>query len=320
MLRAQQLPLLAVFAHVCRQRSLTKAASVLGISKSVVSANIRALEQVLGARLLERTTRRVAPTQTGEAVLAAAERLLAAADEVGAIAESEHNVPTGTLRVAAPVDLGALLVAPAVARLCAKYSGLRAELVLSDSRIDPIAHQFDAMLLVNVPKDSSLVTTQLASDTEIIVASPELAKEWQTAKQPRDLTGAPWISHTSIPINTRARFRNRRGTLQQIVPREARIVTNTADSIRSLVVASAGFAVVPSQVVLDDMRAGRVVRVLSDWSGRTVRVHLCLPSGRHSPRRVVAFVEELRAVFGLSGLKAQYTGAAPRHELRYPPR
>ena len=319
MLRPQQLPLLAIFARVCREGSITSAAKALGLSKSVVSAHIRTLEQSLGTRLLERTTRRIALTQAGEAVLDAANRVVAAADEVRSIAESQREVPTGVLRVAAPVDLGALLVAPAVARLCLRYRGLRAELLLSDGKTDPIAQQLDAMLSVNVPKDSTLISTQLATDVEIIVASPELAREWATAKQPKDLAGARWVSHSSIPGSARRRFRNERDAAQQVATHEPHIVVNTADAMRSLIVAGAGFGVLPSQVVHDDMGAGRIVRVLPEWRGRTVRVHLCLPSRRHPPRRVVAFVEELRAMFALSGLKTQYL-AAPRHDLRYPSR
>ncbi len=319
MLRAQHLPLLAIFAQVCRDGSLTAAAQSLGLSKSVVSSHLRNLEEVLDVRLLERTTRRLSLTQAGDTVLAAATRMLAAADEVSRIGEIQRQAPTGTLRVAAPVDLGALLVAPAVARLCAQHPKLQAELVLSDDRTDFFAERLDAMLTVNVPKDSSLVSTRLASDVEIIVSAPELAERWRDAKQPKDLMGAPFIAHTHIPSGNRRHFRNTRGTKQQITPSQPRIVANTTDAIRSLVVAGIGLAVVPSQVVHEDIIAGRIVRMLPDWRGRTVHVHLCRPSQQHPPPRVAAFVRELRSVFALTGFRAQYADAAPRHALRYPP-
>jgi DNA-binding transcriptional LysR family regulator len=318
MLLPRHLPLLATFVQVCRDGSFTKAAHSLSISKSLVSVHLRLLEQALGARLIERTTRRVALTQTGQGVLAAADRMLSAATEVSRIAEAEHDVPTGVLRVGAPVDLGALLVAPAVSRLCGRFPELRAEIVLSDDKTDPITHRLDALLSVNVPKDSTMVSTRLGSDVEVIVASPELAKKWQSASQPKDLASAPWVAHPAIPVSARHKFRNQRGTLQRLAPSEARVVANTGDAIRSLVVGGAGFAVVPSQMVFDDLRTGRMVRVLPDWKGRKVTVHACLPSRTHAPARVIFFLEELRAVFSITGFEAQYSGVAPRHALRYP--
>jgi DNA-binding transcriptional LysR family regulator len=318
MLSPRNLPLLATFVQLCREGSFTKAASALSISKSLVSTHLRQLEAVLGARLVQRTTRRLSLTQVGQEVLEAADRMLSAASEVSRIAEAKQDMPSGVLRVAAPVDLGALLVAPAVARLCSRFPELRAELVLSDAATDPIAHRLDALLSVNVPKDSGMVSTRLGTDIEVIVAAPALAKEWQSASQPKDLAGASWVSHPSIPPSARHQFRNQRGSVQRMAPMTARILANTGDAIRSLVVGGAGFAVVPSQMVAEDMRTGRMVRVLPDWRCRKVTVHACLPSRSHPPARVRFFLEELRAMFRLSGFEAQYAGGAPRHALRYP--
>ncbi|HVZ34961.1 MAG TPA: LysR family transcriptional regulator [Polyangiaceae bacterium] len=317
MLSPRHLPLIATFVQVCRDGSFTKAAHSLSLSKSLVSTHLRLLEEALGARLLERTTRRLALTQTGHDVLTAADRMLCAANEVAQIAESKQEVPRGVLRVAAPVDLGALLVAPAVARLCSLYPELRAELVLTDEKTDLIAHRLDAMLSVNVPKDSRLVSTQLGEDMEIIVAAPRLARRWRAANQPKDLAGAPWIAHPAIPASNRHQFRNTRGALQRLAPKEARILANTGDAIRSLVVGGAGFAVVPAQMVADDLQSGRMVHVLPEWRGRKVLVHACIPSGTHPPARVTLFLQELRSAFRATGFEAQYAAGAPRHPLRH---
>lgn len=171
--------------------------------------------------------------------------------------------------------------------------------------------------MVNVPRDSALISTHLGSDFEIIVASSELARRWQAATQPRDLAGAPWVAHPSIPGSARHQFRNERGTLQRLAPSEPRIRANTSDAIRSLVVGGAGLAVVPSQMVLEDIQNGRMVRLLPEWKGRSVRFHVCMTSRRHPPARVTLFVEELRAVFKVTGFEAEYRGAAPRHTSRH---
>lgn len=316
MLSTRHLPLLVTFVQVCRDRSFTAAARSLSISKCLVSTHLRQLEDALGVRLLDRTTRRAALTQAGQDVLAAAERMVSAAADVSRIVESKQHAPTGVLKVGAPVDLGALIVAPAVARLCALHPELRAELVLSDGRTDPIEHHLDAVLTVNAPKDSGLISTRLGNDVEIIVASPSLARTWDAATEPKHLANAPWIAHPSIPISARHNFRNQRGAQQRLAPTEARVLANTGDAIRSLVVGGAGFAVVPQQMVADDLRSGRMLRVLPKWTGRRIVVHACVPSRSHPPPRVKLFIAELRNVFRVSGFEAQYASAAPRHPLR----
>jgi DNA-binding transcriptional LysR family regulator len=297
MLAPRHLPLLGTFVQVCRDGSFTKAARTLSTSKSVVSAHLRALEDALGARLLERTTRRVALTQIGRDVLAVAERIVSATVEVANIAEASRDVPTGVLRVGGPVELGVSLVAPAIARLRAKFSGLRAELVLTDDKMDPIAHRLDAMVSVNVAQDSTFASTQLGSDVEVIVAAPDLARRWHTAAQPRDLTEAPWVVHSAVPTGPKYQWRNTRGTVQWITFPEVAIAANTSAAVRSLVAESAGVAVIPAPLVAEDIRLGRMVRILPDWRGRTVRVHVCLPSNSHQPTRVTLFLVELEAVF-----------------------
>jgi len=131
----QQLALLAVFAEVCHQGSITAAARSLGLSKGVVSTHVRTLESHLGVRLLNRTTRRLSVTDSGDAVLVLANRIVASADEVQAVADAQRNEPTGTLRVAATLDMGARFVAPAFAELARSHPALRAQLLLD--RVPP---------------------------------------------------------------------------------------------------------------------------------------------------------------------------------------
>jgi len=311
MLSPRHLHLFATFIQVCRDGSFTQAARKLSISKSLVSSHLRTLEDVLGARLLERTTRRVALTQVGQDVLAAADRMMLAAEDVVSIAESQSGVPSGVLRVAAPVYLGTLMIAPALARLCSRYPGLRAELVLNDAKTDPIVHRLDATISVNVPQDTAVTSLQLASDVEILVASPELAERWQTATQPKDLAAAPWVAHSYIPAGAQYQFRNQRGTQQRLVAPQATVSANASDAVRALVASGAGFAVLPLQPVLEDMRAGRIVRVLPQWKGRVIRIHVCLPSQKHPPARVTFFLEELRIAFDGFGLEKNAAAAAP---------
>jgi DNA-binding transcriptional LysR family regulator len=298
----RHLHLLATFVEVCREGSFTKAALRLGISKSIVSGQVRMLEDTLGARLLERSTRQLALTQIGREVLGAAERMLSAAGDVANIAESKRTVATGVLRVAAPIYLGEFFVAPAVARLVSRFRELRAELMLSDEKTDPIALQLDVVLSVNAAQDPNLVSTPLAKDLEIIVCAPDLAGEWRDATQPNELLAAPWVVHSCIPAGTQHRFRNQRGSQQTFSPPQPTIRANTLDALRALIANGAGVGILPALVVAEDIRAGHMVRLLPDWQGRALVIHAWLPSDKHPTARVTLFLEELRAAFDGFGL------------------
>lgn len=303
-MKIQNLPLLAVFAEVCHRGSITAAAGSLKLSKSVVSTHLRTLEEELGTRLLNRTTRQLSLTGPGAGVLHLAEQILAAAAEVAAVAEAQRDEPTGTMRIAATLDLGARFVAPVIAALVRAHPGLRAELLLDDERVDPIANRLDAMVRLGVPADSSLTVKHLATDREVLVASPALRDAWKKkAHTPRELEAAPWVLHAALAGAARQRFQHRDGPVQDVKISEPRATANTSDGVRELVAGGAGFAVMPRHLVADDLRAGRLVHVLPHWRARTIRIDLLLPSRHHQPRRLVLFIEALQAYLAKAGLR-----------------
>jgi DNA-binding transcriptional LysR family regulator len=305
----RDLPLLVTFARVCREGSITAAARTLGLSKSVVSTQLKALEAALGGRLLHRTTRRLEPTQAGFDLLAVAERVAAATDEARAIVEAQRGTPTGTLRVASTHDLGARFVTPAVARMCAAHAELRAEIILDDAIIDPVAHRLDAMVRLGVPADSSLVAKRLADDVEVVVASPALAERWRHADEPRALAAAPWVAHASFVQTKRYRFRRTDGTTQELSIPLPRAVANTTAALRELIVGGVGLGILPSHRLVDDLAAKRVERLVSPWSGRAIGVYLLYESARNPARRITLFAEELQRGFAAEGF-------APRRGAR----
>ena len=304
----QQLALLAVFAEVCHQGSITAAARSLGLSKGVVSTHVRTLESHLGVRLLNRTTRRLSVTDSGDAVLVLANRIVASADEVQAVADAQRNEPTGTLRVAATLDMGARFVAPALAELARSHPALRAQLLLDDHLIDPVVNRLDATVRVGVQADSSLTARLLATDTEIIVVAPSLRAAWPKVRKPADLTAAPWIIHSAIAEQATQRFTSVQGQHADLKLRNVRIVANTTDAIRVLVTAGAGFAVLPRHMVASDLRERRMLQILPKWIRRKIRIDLLLPSRNNPPRRVVVFSETLRKILAHAGLRPTTPG------------
>lgn len=297
----RELPLLVTFAAVVRRASFTAAARELGLSKSTVSEQIRALEERCGVRLLERTTRRVRPTQVGEQVLQTAVTVADAPRTLDATLESHRGVPVGVLRVASTQDLGPRLVAPLVARMAAQYPGLRVELVSDDNPRDMIGEGCDLAVRLGAPGRQGRVAVRLLRVPEPIVAAPALADAWAHARRPRDLRGAPWVHHALLPSTEVMSFVGPRGARDEVtVVRRAQ--ANTGEGVRVLLVHGAGFGVLPEYLVADDLRRGALVRVCPEWIWKVVTVYAELPPGRQRPRRAQLFLDALKQALGAGAL------------------
>ncbi|MFV8751665.1 LysR family transcriptional regulator [Nannocystaceae bacterium ST9] len=305
MLNARDLPLLVVFASVVRTGSFTAAARALGVSKSVVSEQVRLLEDRLGARLLERTTRRVQITELGTAVFGSAELVERELRELDARLEDDRKAPRGQLRVATTHDLGHQLVAPIAATLALRHPELTIDIVADDAPHDLIAGRFDLALRLGKPSDSSLTARRLLDVPEPIVAAPELASAWAGALRPRDLQGAPWVRHSLVSGPT-MRFSGPRGQVDEIGPR-VRVQANSGQALRSLLLAGAGLGVLPSAMIADELASGRLRRVCPGWIWKTVTLYALFPSSKHRRRAVEVFVAELRE--RLQTVKSQWSAA-----------
>jgi DNA-binding transcriptional LysR family regulator len=292
MLSPRDLPLVPVFVAVAEAGSFTAAARKLGLAKSVVSEHVRSLEQRCGVRLMERSTRRLRLTQVGEQVLDAAKDVLASVRSLEQVVEGHREAPSGTLRVTLPLDpaLSAML-APIAAELTKQHRELRVELTLDDAVHDLVTEGLDVALRLGAVAESSYVVRRLASEPEIIVASPELADELGPSAAPRDLGGVPWVVHSALPARSSRIFRNLQGEKVQ-VSSHVTSSTNTVVAMRDLLLAGAGFGVLPQHVVRDDVLAGRLRHVCPSWFQRRLVLHALLPT-RQAPPRVRALLDRL---------------------------
>src|SRR5262245_39048778 len=178
MISPRDLPLLPVFVAVATAGSFTAAARKLGLAKSVVSQHVRTLEERCGVRLMERSTRRLHLTQVGERVLDAANDVLASVRSLEQVVEGHRDAPTGILRVTAPLDPAlSAMITPIAAALTRRYSALSLDLLLDDAVHDLVEEGFDLALRLGAVTESSYVVRRLASEPEIIVASPLVADE-----------------------------------------------------------------------------------------------------------------------------------------------
>ncbi len=301
MFGVRDLPLLPVFAAVVRCGSFTAAARELGLAKSVVSQHVRTLEERCGARLIERTTRRLRVTQLGEQVLAAAAAVVDSVREVGRVLEAHAEAPSGTLRVTAPHDLGRLVATPAAARLALAHPALRIDLTFDDAPREVIAEGFDVALRLGPMRASSLVVRRLGSEPEIIVGSPALAARYLDAARPGELRDAPWVAHSLLARRRVWAFRSELGDVDEIAV-EPRALASASAPVCDLVIAGVGFAALAQHVVARDVAVGRLQRVCPGWFRNVLSLHALLPA-RQAPPRVRLFLSHATDLIGELGFR-----------------
>lgn len=288
-LRAQ-LGRVVIFTHVVQRSSFSAAARELQLSPSLVSEAVSELEEELGVRLLERTTRKLRLTQHGEMLFARSEQLLA--ELGGALAElrSSSGRAAGVLRITSTSVLVPRLVGPVLADLLRGH-GIRSELVADDQRRDLVAEGFDAGVRVGVPADSDLIARSIGSIRDVVVAAPSVV-EGVDLRDFDQVRALPWIMHKALPRAVRLSDSEGRPRTLRIEPD---IVVTTAEAQRTLLLAGAGASVAVGMLVQDDVDRGDLVRLLPEYELSALQVFVLLPSVRQLPLRTRLFVDALVA-------------------------
>lgn len=289
---------MAVFAQVVEAESFTGAATRLGMSKSAVSKAISGLEDRLGARLLNRTTRRLALTEVGRAFYERCARIVAEAEEAELAVTRLQDVPRGTLRVNAPVSFGILHLGPALAAFMCRYPELAVEIELVDRFVDVIEEGYDVVVRIaeSLP-DSSLIARRITDNEMIICASPEYWARRGRPRAPEDLAGHDCITYAYERTPNEWPFVSAGGERRMVRVR-GRLHTNNGDV--ALRAALAGIAVIrtPRFIGGPDLAAGRLEEVLADAKPPPSRVFAVYPHNRHLSAKVRAFVDFLLERFG----------------------
>jgi DNA-binding transcriptional LysR family regulator len=283
------------FARVVEARSFTRAAALLGVSKSVVSARVAALEQQLKVRLLHRTTRKLALTPDGLALYQRCAPLLAAADEAAAAARGTGDTPRGLLRVNAPFVFAQDYLAAPVAAYLAQHPDVRVELTLSDRQIDLVEEGVDvAIRIVPSLKPGGLVARRLARDHTVLCASPAYLSRKGTPRAPADLLDHDCLIYSLLKVADEWRFRNPGGKDIYSVPVEGRFAAASGAILRQAALAGVGVAVLPRFMAAGHLTAGRLQPVLKDcFAGTELGIHAVYPEGPRPPSKVRAFVDLL---------------------------
>ena len=280
---------LAVFAAVLEAGSLAGAGRRLRRSAPAVTRVLAALEARLGVRLVERTTRRLAPTEAGRRLALPARRALAAYDEA-LQAVADDGALRGLLRVTAPVVFGRRHVAPVVASFLETHPQVSAEVELADRNIDLIAHEVDVAVRIGSLADSTLVVRRVGQVGRLAVASPGYLERHGTPARPRDLAGHAILHSTGVPAAPVWRFAA--GTAADRAVRLApRFTVNEIEAVLAAACAGRGIARPLSYQVADELADGRLVRLLRDYEPAPAPVHLVVPSARHMAPTVRGFLD-----------------------------
>ena len=282
---------MAVFVRAVEAGSFSAAARTLNLTPSAVSKQIGRLEDRLGARLLNRTTRRLSLTEAGDDYFQRATRILAdIADAERAVALS-HEAPRGVLRVSASIAFGQTQLVPLVSEFLARYPEIQVELNLSDHVIDLVDAGVDVAIRVAALPDSSHIARRIASERRIVCAAPSYLARHGTPQSPEDLAGHNCLIYSTIATED-WRFRGPDG------PRSVKVasnfVANGGEAVRDLAIAGLGLARLATFLVGPAIRDGRLVPVLTDFEERQeTAIHAVYPHRRHLSPKVGAFVDFL---------------------------
>ncbi len=281
---------LATFATAVRTGSFAAAARVLGITPAMVGRRIQGLEQRYGARLIERTTRAQRLTEAGETFLARAEAVLDAAAELDDAMSAGPGRLEGRIRMTGPATLGVHSLAGIVARFQAANPAVTVEMILADRRMDLIADGFDFAVRVAELQSSSMIARRIGTYRLMLVASPAYVEKYGAPASPGDLSSARCL--INLNMTPRNRWPLSRGGEQVIAEVEGGLQIDNGEALLVATLEGAGISYMPTDLVHEDLAAGRLVPVLAGWQMLTLPIYLVHPS-RRVPRRVSVLMETL---------------------------
>ncbi|HEU4352020.1 MAG TPA: LysR family transcriptional regulator [Burkholderiales bacterium] len=285
-----------VFAQVVESGSFAKAAARLSLSTSATSRHVAELEAHLQNRLLNRTTRRVSLTESGRAFYERAVQLLADLEEAEQEAARAAVVPRGTIRLTTSVNFGVRHLAPAIAEFLARHAEVRFDVSLSDRVIDLIEEGFDLAVRIGTAGSENVVARKLGETRLVPCASPQYLSAHPTPKTPEDLAAHNCFTYEYVTPRNVWRFRDAPGA-ERAVRIAGTLHSNNGDLLAEIAARGCGIVFEPAFIVGPDVRAGRLVPLLQEFTPPPVPIYAVYPSRKHLSAKVRTFVEFLVARF-----------------------
>lgn len=278
----------SIFICVVQAGSFTQAAKKLGMPNSTVSQKVSSLEKRLGTTLIQRTTRKLNVTPAGQAFfkkcILGIEEIKAAEEEIAAT----QGEPQGLLRVTAPVELGASVLADVISQYMSKYPKVRVEVILSDRRVDLLSESVDLAIRAGELKDSTLIARKIGSGCFIPLAAPKYLKAHGTPAHPRELSSHQCLQFT--PVGTEEwKLVGPKGSLNVGLP--GKVMVNDLSAIRRMALLGDGIAMLPTHFVVNEVKAGKLVRILPEWRSVLSPLHFVYPAQKFVTSKLSAFMD-----------------------------
>ena len=284
---------IATFLAVAETLSFSKAGKDLRLSRATVGAQVQDLEQRLGIRLFQRTTRRVALTEAGNAYRQALAGVLPQIREAERAATAFQDEAIGRLRISVPPDLGEGHIVPVVNEFLALNPAVAIELDLSLEAVDLVAQGFDLAVRGTISVEPNVVTRQIGSSPIVVCASPAYLARHGMPTHPEDLTQHACLHFSKLRWGRVWHFRRANSGIDEPtlrVPIMPRLECNDGRSLLAAAVEGGGVTLGAAFVVGPALRQGRLVPILADWHVASIPIHAVYPASRHIARKVRSFV------------------------------
>ncbi len=288
------------FATVVDQGGFTDAARKMGISKSAVSKHVSSLEGRLGARLLNRTTRRVSPTEIGLAYYDRARRVLNDAGEADSLVTSMQGVPSGQLQVSVETDFGVNLLSPVIGDFLQEFPDINVNMELNNRYVELISEGFDLAIRIGEQEDNTLRTRKLAETEKCMVGAPSYFEKYGRPERIDDLNDHKLLHYSNESSAAVWKLTSPSGEQRQ-VRTAGWLSVNDGQSLLNAAVSGLGVAYLPSFIYADALEKGLVVKAIPDLPVECQGIYVVYPPGRYVQPKVRAFIDFLIRSFADKG-------------------
>lgn len=287
---------MTVFAKVVEQGSFARAAERLSISTSACSRQVAELEAHLDTRLLNRTTRRLSLTESGQGFYERCVQMLADLEDAEQAAAESAAKPRGTIRLTTSINFGVRHVSPAIGAFLVKYPEVKFDVSLSDRIVDLVEEGYDLAIRIGSAGGETVVARKLGEARMVACAAPAYLKAHGAPKAPEDLARHPCLTYEYMPVRNVWSFRGKDGR-EHAIRVAGPLHSNNGDLLAAAAVAGVGIAYEPEFILGPDLRAGRLVPILTSYTAPLGPIYAVYPSRRYLTAKVRAFVDFLAQRF-----------------------
>jgi DNA-binding transcriptional LysR family regulator len=282
---------LTAFVRVVDSGGFSAAGRHLNMSTTMVSNHVQSLEDRLGARLLNRTTRKVSLTEVGKTYYDRCTQILADLEQADDIAGSSQSTPRGTLRIHTATHI-VPFIAPVVAEFLASYPEVKVELTMGEQNVDMIEERIDVVIRLSPPPDSSLITRSLATWRHVLCCSHGYLERHPRPQQLAELAEHNCVRHMLYPYQDEWRFVDRKGA-PAAVRVSGNLFTNSGETVRVAALQGAGICLLPGFLIHNDLEAGGLVRLLPEYRPMEFAMNAIYQHRHHLSTKVRSFIDLL---------------------------